>query len=163
MLPTLAYLDIYLELENPDSAEAALIGVEQLIQALGVEALRRRVVNARGRIHELRGQYQDAIAQYRRELELAPTNLEVHTAIGRAYRQLGELDDAAEHINATLRVHPFDPEAHYELALVYADDGDYDKAGEHLETALSIWDEADAEYRPAADARTKLAELQGGA
>ncbi len=161
LLPHIAYMAIYTELEAADSAEAAIAGVERIIRASGVEALRSRIVHTQGRIHEFRNQFEEAIAQYERELELAPTNFRTHTDIGRAYRRVGRYEEAEGHIQMTLRVHPFDPIAHYELALVYADAEDDAKALEHLETALRVWEEADPAYQPALRARTKFTELGG--
>lgn len=163
LFPHIAHMAIYSELEEADSAEAAIVGVERMIQAFGVEALRSQILHTQGRIHELRNQFEEAIAQYERELELAPTNFRTHTDIGRAYRRVDRYEEAEGHIQMTLRVHPFDPMAHYELALVYADAGEDAKALEHLETALRVWDEADPAYQPALQARTKFTELGGAA
>ncbi len=63
----------------------------------------------------------------------------------------------------TLELAPFGPIARYEMALVYADMGDREKALEHLQVALDIWKDADPEFKPAQEARQKLAELSSAA
>jgi len=42
--------------------------------------------------------------------------------------------------------------------MVYWDMGEKDKAMGHLNKALKVWEEADAEFKPAKKARKKLAE-----
>ena len=59
-----------------------------------------------------------------------------------------------------LKLEPFSPQAHYELALVYWEQDKKQQAMEHLKTALYVWEEADAEYKPAKEAREKLAEWE---
>ena len=53
--------------------------------------------------------------------------------------------------------------AHYELALAYHDKGMQAKADEHMQTALSIWKNADDEFRPAAEARATAAQWESAA
>ena len=47
------------------------------------------------------------------------------------------------------------------MALLFEARGDTAKAVEHLETAMTVWGNADPVYKPAQDARGKLAELRG--
>ena len=153
-------LGMALELDDADAADAALPGVESFIETFGVESLRSLVVYARGRISELREQYEDAIASYQEQLERDPSDISTHTEIGRCYRELGELDAAEEHLLRSLMVSPFSPTIHYQLALVFADRGERDQALQHLETALEVWKDADPAFKPAREAREKLDELK---
>lgn len=105
------------------------------------------------------GEYQEAILNYEKALELAPTSTLASAGIGRCYRNLQDLAKAEEYLKKTLKLLPFDPRAHYEIALVYADMGSGEKALEHLQIALDVWKEADHEFEPAQKARQKLAEL----
>ena len=159
MLLPLGALTIHLEREEPDQAEVALPEVEALIQAFGAEILRPFVLHARGRIQELRGKYDQAVAIYREELALEPTDVKAPTAIGRCFRSLKRYGEAEQYIRKTLTVHPFDPRAHYEMALVFTDRGDRTRAAEHLRKALAVWRDADPKFKAAQRARAKLAEL----
>jgi len=159
VLLSLGQLDIYLHLEEPDSVEAALEGVDRFIEALGLEAARPTYVFAHGRMLEMRGDCAEAIVSYRRTLELWPSGLEPHVDIGRCYRKLQQFAEAEAQLRRYLEVRPYDPLAHYEIALVYFDQGDREKALEHLGLALDVWRDADPGYEPAREARQKLGEL----
>jgi len=159
MLP-LGQMIIALNLEDPDSAEAAIAGVDQFIQAFGAEYLRPIVIHAQGRIAELRGLYEEAIRQYEAELTFDPSDVNIEWAIGRCYRKLGNLDAAVEHLEKSRRVIPSGPYSLYELALVAAESGDSATAIQRLELALEVWKDADPEFKEARQAREKLAELR---
>ena len=160
MFLPLGYLFIYLELEDAGNAEKAIEGVETLIQAFQADVFRPFVYHAEGKNHEIRGEYEEAVLSYQKQLELDPTGAAINRRIGRCYRELKEFEKAEEFIQKNLKIEPFNPEAHYEIALVYAGMGDQEKAIEHLNTALYVWEEADPEYKPAKKAREKLAQWE---
>jgi len=108
----------------------------------------------------LKGEFEQAVENYQKELELEPTDWVINTDIGRCYRNLGDLRKAEKHIKKTLEILPFDPKAHYEIALVYADMGKKEKAIEHLKKALFVWEDAEPDYEPAKKAREKLKKLE---
>jgi tetratricopeptide (TPR) repeat protein len=159
-LSSMGRLAIALEQEDADAAELALVDLMEFIQAFGAGALMQNVHNAQGRIHELRGAYEEAIASFEARLESDHARVSVLRDIGRCYRKLGDLDKAAEYLNDARRVVPADPRVLYELALVAAESGDVDVAVEHLESALEVWADADPEFREARLVREKLAELR---
>jgi len=152
-------LTVYLELEEPDSAARALEGVGSLVQAFQMNMLMPFVYNARGRIHEMRGEYERAIEAYEQGLELDPSDESFHEKIGRCHREMGDLDEARAQIWKTLTIRPYDATAHYEMALVEAEMGETESAIGHLRTALEVWSVADPAFEPAQRARAKLAEL----
>ena len=159
MLVPIGEFVMYLKLEEPDSAEKAIERMETTIETLNAQALLPIAVRGRAEVHELRGEYREAIARYEEALELDPTRYRINTKIGGCYRNLGELDKASEFLDKRLQQRPLDPAAHYELALVYSDRGDTDRAREHLQSALVVWENADSVFKPAREAREKLAEL----
>ncbi|UCH83582.1 MAG: protein kinase [Candidatus Latescibacterota bacterium] len=152
------YLFYYVEVEEPDSAKVALDEAMPVIDAYKIETFRHVLIWAAGRIAELKEDYQSAIKQFEKRLELAPTEMEAYLDIGRCYRKMGRLDEAEAAISKTLKVHPVHPECHYEMALIYSERGDQEKAIDSLNKALTIWKNADPEYPPAKEARDKLSE-----
>ena len=156
-LISIGYLMVYVELEDADNAEKALENFEECIQAFGLQLWQHYVFFFKGRINEMRGEYEQAILDYQKGLQLAPTEADVNYDIGRCYRKLRELKKAEEYIQKNLKIEPFNPNAHYEISLVYWDMGKKEKALEHLQRALYVWKDADAEYKPAKKAREKLA------
>ncbi|MCH8022000.1 tetratricopeptide repeat protein [candidate division KSB1 bacterium] len=154
------YLQIYTELGDAEKAEEAVVGAEAYIQKFQFEINRPTVLNGQGRIHEIRGEFEQAIQSYEKQLELEPTKAKIHRNIGRCYRQLKDYKKAEEHLQKTLQRYPFSPKTLYELALVYADDGETEKALQHLQKAVKVWENADADYKYATQAKKKLSQLQ---
>ena len=93
-------------------------------------------------------------------MKLKPIWSHIKVELGRCYRNLQQLGKAENDLQEALKTRPFDPKAHYEMALVQSERGNQEKALEHLKTALDVWQNADAEYKPAKLAREKLAEWQ---
>jgi tetratricopeptide (TPR) repeat protein len=159
MIPFM-YLNIYLKLEDVENSEKYLVGAEEAIEALQIEIIRHTIFEAKGKIHELKGEYELALENYEQQLQLEPNNFNIHIRLGRCHRNLKEYGKAESRIMETLSIHPFWPKANYELALVYAESGNTEKAIKYLEIAQEIWEEADPDFKPAALASEKLAEVQ---
>jgi tetratricopeptide (TPR) repeat protein len=154
------YLSIYLTLEDIEKAEKALAEAEAAMESLHSEMIRPVILNAEGRIHELKGEYDLAIQRHIKHLELEPNEASIQVQLGRCYRMLQNFKKAEEHLQKALRIHPFWPDANYEMGLVYAGEGKNGQALEYLQRAQSIWEEADSSYTPAIMARKKLAEIE---
>ncbi len=152
------YLHLFLEVGDIEQAEESIAEVESLISALKVEALKRVVLNARGQIHELKGEYDLAVQKYMDQLEQDPKNYNIYINIGRCYKNLKNYNKAEEALQKTLTAHPFSPDANYEMALVYYETGKTEKSMEHMKKTVSIWENADPDYEPAMKAREKLEE-----
>jgi len=159
LLP-LGYMQIYLAIEDADNAEKTIEGLEEFIKSWGVESFRFFVFFAQGRINEIRGEYEQAILDYQKSFELAPTEFMTLEGMGRCHRKLKEYEKAEKSLQDALKIRPFDPKFNYEIAFVYWDWGKKEKALEHLNRALYVWEDADPEYKPAQKARDKLAEWQ---
>ncbi len=158
-LISIGYLFLYLELEKPGEAEQRLPGVQDLINTFGDERLLSLLHSARGKIHEMRGEYAEAIKSCEASLKIVPTETDILEQIGRCYRHLKHYKKAEEAVQKTLKIHPFNPKSNYEMALVYLDMGDKEKALKHLKIASEVWKDADPGYKPAQLAREKLSTL----
>ena len=147
---------IWAELENADSLAAAVTAAEDAIRETGLEALTPNVVYLRGRLHELRGEWREALAAYQRERELNPSDASIPAQIGRVYRQLGDLERAERSILQTLSVWPSHGQSNYELGRVYLDRDRPGEAIRYLEQALDTWALAAPDHDMATDARQQL-------
>jgi tetratricopeptide (TPR) repeat protein len=156
----IAYMWIYLEMEDADNAEKTLEGIEEFITSWGGEGFRSFFFLFQGRINEIRGEYEQAILDFQKTIELAPTETMAREGIGRCQWKLKEYEKAEMSFQEALKIDPFHPKVNYEVALVYWDWGKKEKALEHLERALYGWEDADPDYKPAKKARDKLAEWQ---
>lgn len=159
-LAPLGYLIIYLELEDAENIEENLEELVTIAEARELGVFQFFLEFARGKVHELRGEYDLAIQQYTKVLELTPTNKSKHLDLGRCYRLKKDYKKAEEHMQEILAIHPFWPEENVEMGLVYADWGKNDKALEYFKKAQSIWEEADPNYTPAIEVREKINELE---
>ncbi len=161
-LAPLGYLIIYLELGNVENIEENLEEVVAIAEARELGIFQFFLEFARGKVHELRGEYDLAIQQYKKVLDLTPANKSKHFDLGRCYRLKKDYKKAEQHMQEILAIHPFWPEENYEMGLVYADWGKNDKALEYFKKAQGIWEDADPDYEPAMMAREKLAEVEAG-
>jgi tetratricopeptide (TPR) repeat protein/predicted Ser/Thr protein kinase len=157
-LASVGDMGIYVALEQPVEAAAAVARLEEAVNALQLHMFDAMLWRGKGRIAVFEGDYETAIANFGKESELDPSDTRVHREIGKCQRLLGRTSEARESIGKRLATHPMDPEAHYELAQVYAESGDMSKALEHLRIALEVWQDADPDYKPALEARRKLEE-----
>ena len=119
-----------------------------------------------GRIQEHTGEFAAAAGSYREALAGLGhgdprLKSSLHLGAGRALRRAGRLDEAETELRQTLLYMPAHPHAHLELALVLEARGDTAGADEHLRSAMAAWENADASFEPAREARRKLAELGG--
>jgi tetratricopeptide (TPR) repeat protein len=88
--------------------------------------------------------YDDAIARYRRALELRPDYAPAMNNLATAYRAAGRLDDAVAEYRRALEAQPDFPDAQYNLANALLDKGAADEAIDRFGAALrSIPDSVD--------------------
>ncbi len=134
---------------------------EAFVQTYNWEEWRGVIWWGRAKLALYREEYSQAIANYQKALETKigwGERAELISRIGHCHRKLKEFKEAKETLQKALELKPFRPQVHYELALVYWEQDKKEQAMEHLDTALRVWEEADAEYKPAKEAREKLAE-----
>jgi len=156
----IGYMFLYAYLGETEKAEEAMAGVEKLARDFGEEGMLANVAYARGMVAESRENYEEAIKQFNDFLAFQPSSYSVYRNIARCYRKIAQYNDAEDQLMITLNNRPFDPENCYEAALLYLETGDTDKAREYLELACEIWKDADEDYPLAAEAHTRLEELQ---
>jgi serine/threonine protein kinase/Tfp pilus assembly protein PilF len=115
-----------------------------------------------GNIAHANGNYQHALDCYTATLrEKGIMDLgSIHRYLAKTYYKMSEFETALEHLNEAVRFEPIEPANHYQLALLYHDMEEEKKALEHLNKALSVWDKAQSDYKPAIKARGTLAEWQ---
>ena len=85
-----------------------------------------------------RGQFDEAIAQFRKALEIKPDYAEAHYNLGMALAGHGQVDEAIEHYRKALETNPDYVEAHNNLGMVLAGRGQVDEAIAHFQKVLEI-------------------------
>jgi hypothetical protein len=84
------------------------------------------------------GQIDEAIASYRRALELEPDFLDAHTNLANLLLEKGDIENALGHYRQALRLEPDSPMTHYNLAVGLARNGQRDQAVAELQTVLKL-------------------------
>ena len=80
----------------------------------------------------------EAIAQYRKALEIEPDHAGAHTNLGNALAGRGELDEAIAHYRKALEIEPDHVEAHNNLGNALSNHGEVEAAIAHYRMALAI-------------------------
>ena len=104
---------------------------------------------------ENEGKLEEALKMYIESLEYYPNHYELRKAIGRTQRLLGNHSQSIVIFEDLLKSFPISANQNFELAKSYYADGNRKKALEHLEIVLNVWENADATYKPAIEAREK--------
>lgn len=86
----------------------------------------------------VRGQLEEATAQYRKALEIEPHDASAHNNLGFALASSGQFDDAIVQFQQALEIKPGDAGAHGNLANALAARGRFAEAKTHYEAALKI-------------------------
>ena len=154
-----AYMMIYQDLEDAAKTREQVGRLERVIEALGFQALRPFVYQGLGRVAQMGGDCEEAIANFNEVLEINPNSLTMRLWISRCQLALGDPEAAEANLLEVLRIIPSLADANYQLALVYEAQGRTEDAIAQLEAAIEIWKNADPEFIPAQEARQKLAEL----
>ena len=85
-----------------------------------------------------KGQTNEAIAHFRRAVEIRPSYLDAHINLGIALLQTGKADEGTAHLQEAVRLAPTDAEAHYDLAIPLGMQGRLDEAIAQLQAALKL-------------------------
>jgi tetratricopeptide (TPR) repeat protein len=85
-----------------------------------------------------RGNIDEAIAEYRKALELSPRLFDARFNLGIAYHSKGLIDLAIEQYLITLRYYPGSSSTHNALGMAYGRMGFLDKAIEHFQAASDL-------------------------
>jgi tetratricopeptide (TPR) repeat protein len=155
----LGYLEYYIKVKEPDSAEKYIKLEQELQQARGLESLDYSVYQDYGEINQIRGNYKLALENYLKSAELKP-QWAPNMQLSICYRELGKYKEAEKHILLTLEKYPYEPKVNFEAALLYQKKGKNEKAREHLLKSLDYWKDADPDFEYAKKARELMSELE---
>jgi arylsulfatase A-like enzyme/Flp pilus assembly protein TadD len=78
------------------------------------------------------GRFDQAVAEFKKALELAPEDPLIHAGLAHALEQKGDLADAARYCREALRLDPDNPRRLYDLGTVLGKQGNYEEAAEYL-------------------------------
>lgn len=153
------YLFSYLELKDVENARKQIKPAIELIEGFGEQQLMANIYYAYARMHEIDGEYEEAIVDYKLFLEMQPESYSIHRWIARCYRNLEEYNDAEEHLELALEDNPLSPKSNYEAGLLFMATDDNEKALDCFQKANKIWMDADESYEPAQEVKSLISEL----
>ncbi len=94
--------------------------------------------NSLGLVLVGRGQLDEAIAHYRKALEIKPDDVGAHNNLGLVLADRGQLDEAIAHYRKVLDIEPDSAQAHSNLGLALAEQGRLDEAIVHLRKTTEL-------------------------
>lgn len=97
-----------------------------------------KTFNAMGYEYHKKGQYDKAIVEYNRALELNPQNFEAYVNRGNAYEAKGAHEDAIADYNRAIEINPNYGGAYMNKGVVYARMGQYDQAISNISKGIDI-------------------------
>ena len=156
----LADMQYYVEVEDAVRAEQAVTALDAVIAKQNFKIFNAMAYFGRARVYELKGDCNAAIRYFGEALKLDPLDASSHAYIGRCYRKLGNRAAAETELTKALRASPASGLANLELGLLFKEAGDGQKARVYLNRAMQTWQAADANFKPARQARAALAALQ---
>jgi tetratricopeptide (TPR) repeat protein len=77
--------------------------------------------------HRFNGEYEEAVAKYKRVLEEDPEHARAHLGLGLVYSFTGEFDEAIAEMEKAVALAPDDVECHLKLGLTYTMLGMYEE------------------------------------
>jgi len=92
---------------------------------------------ARGVVLEITANYEDAVVELERAVEINPNIAELHIALGRNYRFLGRNDLAVEEFTKANSLNPSDPYPETLISRTYANIGEFARAIQYAEQAVA--------------------------
>ena len=113
--------------------------------------------NNLGIVLQEQGQFDEAISQYRRALQVKPDYEKSHFNLAVALKTQGKLDEALHHFRRVLHARPHAPDLHVQLGSTLQAQGRLEQAIEHYRFALQVA----PDYAPAHDALGIALHLQG--
>jgi tetratricopeptide (TPR) repeat protein len=155
----LADMQYYVEVEDVARAEQAVAALDAVIAKQNFKIFNELAHFGRARVAELKGDCNTAIRYFGEALKLDPFDANSRLYMGRCYRKLGNRAEAAAELNKALRAAPASGMANLEMGLLFKDAGDVQKARTYLNRALQTWQIADANFKPARQAREAIAAL----
>jgi Flp pilus assembly protein TadD len=85
-----------------------------------------------------KGQFEAAVTEWKKALELGPDDASVHMNLGVALAGSGKLDEAIAQYQKALEISPDNPESHLNFGIALAGKGDLNQAIAHYQKALEI-------------------------
>jgi uncharacterized membrane protein YhaH (DUF805 family) len=113
--------------------------IERMKKAQGLRSIKEvEQKNAPDKKYDEKGQYDKAISDYNKAIEIDPRNATAYSNRGDAYAYIDQLDKAISDYNKAIEINPRDPRAYNNRGLTYFFKGEYEKAWDDVHKAKSL-------------------------
>lgn len=118
--------------------EPEVNSVPDIDQTRETDLLSAKTHNDQGILYAEKGQYDLAISEFNKALEIAPESAETYNDRGIAYSKNGQYDQAISDFTKALEIKPSDARVYYNRGITYAIKDQYDLALSDLNRSLQI-------------------------
>jgi protein O-mannosyl-transferase len=102
--------------------------------------------NALGVKFSMSNRHEEAIAEYKKAVELRPDFADAYNNLGNAYNSAGKPQEAIAAYEKAIDINPRSAVTHFNLAVGYFERKDYDVAATHLDIALAMGYQAPQDF-----------------
>jgi tetratricopeptide (TPR) repeat protein len=154
---SMGYASLYLELGKPDEVEKYLPDIKALIKMTGSLDMKFLYLKLKAMVFQLRGNHNEAVKTFNEALIIKPTDTDTILLLGVSFGKLKDYEKAGSRLEKVLKSNPYHARANLEMAKILLEQGKKEDGLRYLETALNVWKDADATYKPAQSARELMA------
>ncbi len=155
-LVSIGYIKYYKNRGELDKVEKQILDLEDFIKKMGTKQFIVIASKARGDVFRLKGNYKEAISHYRKVVKLKQDNTSVLKNIALCFLKDGNVEESTKFINRAIKISPYDPEICYGAAQIYFAQKNMESGLEYLNRAIKVWEDADANFIPAKEAKELL-------
>lgn len=94
--------------------------------------------NNLGDLYGRRGDFEKAVEEFKRAIELKPGYADAYHNLGNTYQQMGKVDEAIENFEKAISFNPNLWQSYQNLAAIYFEQENWEKAEEYLQKAIEI-------------------------
>jgi tetratricopeptide (TPR) repeat protein len=138
MVVSTARADALSDCDQQQDADLAVAGCTQRIDQAGTPAERARAHANRGRAYGGKGQYEQAIRDLDKAIELNPQDAGAHATRGRVYLATGKHDDAIRDLDQAIAFDPRDATVYLSRGMVFAAKGLRDRAVQDYDRVIEL-------------------------
>jgi len=118
--------------------QSAIVVITVLLLLWGTKPFMASLYFDRATYYSMSGDYDKAIAMYKKSIKLNPVDEKARNNLGNVYRNIGLYGEAMEKYDEALKINPYLVEAYNNLGILYVNKGLYEEAIREYMLALEI-------------------------
>ncbi len=153
---SVGYIKYHIHRKEPEKALSHIPTVEAFVKATGIKQYLGLIERLRGKILRIQKSYEKALEVYENFLKTSSANQSAIYGKAICLLNLKRFDEALEPIKQLLKKSPFNPTYQFTAAKIRFGLKQQADGIRNLKTAIKGWKDADADYKPASEARALL-------